>query len=66
MERIDSDPEVKASGRSAFIRRAVRDYLDAREQERVDERLRDAFADAADSMLQEVDDMLSGQEWPEP
>lgn len=65
LERIDDDPDAQAWGRSAFIRRAVRTYLDARERRNIDDRLRDAYSGVADAMLVEVGDLLGAQVWPD-
>ncbi len=47
--RIDSDPEVRDKGRSAFIRTAVRLYLKAKERREIEARLAGAFAGEADA-----------------
>lgn len=64
LDRIDSDPEVRAKGRSAFIRSAVRLYLDAKEHRTIDRRLADAYAGEADELLGEVEALLERQPWP--
>ncbi len=65
LERIDDDPDARAWGRSAFIRRALRIYLEAKERRRVDDRLRDAYSGVAEAMLAEVSDLLGSQTWPQ-
>lgn len=62
--RIDADPEARERGRSAFIRSAVEMYLRARHRRRIDAQITDAYAGSADDLLEEVADMLGGQEWP--
>ena len=65
LRKIDEHPETKDLGRSAFIRSAVRFYL-----ERQQRRTRDlAYAkgykgDAAD-VYDEFSDLMAGQAWPE-
>ncbi len=65
LSRLDRDPEVRALGRSAFIRKAIAAYLEQRERRLVDSKIRDAFGGHADEMLAEVADLLGGQAWPD-
>jgi CopG family transcriptional regulator / antitoxin EndoAI len=65
LKRLDADPEVKAKGRSAFIRDALRVYLRARERARIDEKIRAAYGGRADAMLREVETLLRDQAWPD-
>jgi len=65
LQRLDADPEVKAKGRSAFIRDALRVYLRARERARIDERIRAAYGGRGDAMLREVESLLGNQAWPD-
>ena len=62
--RIDADPEARERGRSAFIRSAVEMYLRARRRREIDAQITGAYADSADDLLEEVADLLGGQEWP--
>jgi metal-responsive CopG/Arc/MetJ family transcriptional regulator len=39
LKRVDADPEVKASGRSAFLRKAIEEYLKHRRERSI----RDAY-----------------------
>jgi metal-responsive CopG/Arc/MetJ family transcriptional regulator len=64
LRRIDADPEARERGRSAFIRSAVEMYLRARRRREIDAQIADAYAESADELLNEVTDLLSGQEWP--
>lgn len=59
--RIDSDPEARDKGRSAFIRAAVRLYLEAKERRRIERRLADAYAGEADALLEEIESLMGGQ-----
>jgi metal-responsive CopG/Arc/MetJ family transcriptional regulator len=65
LKRLDADPEVKAKGRSAFIRDALRVYLRARERARIDERIRAAYGGRGHAMLREVESLLGNQAWPD-
>jgi metal-responsive CopG/Arc/MetJ family transcriptional regulator len=65
LKRLDADPEVKARGRSAFIRDALRAYLRARERARVDDQIRAAYVGRANAMLREVESLLESQSWPD-
>jgi metal-responsive CopG/Arc/MetJ family transcriptional regulator len=62
---IDKEPEVQAQGRSAFIRKAIRLYLDAKRRREIDQQLIEAFAGQADAMLEEVEDLITLQAWPD-
>jgi metal-responsive CopG/Arc/MetJ family transcriptional regulator len=62
--RIDADPEVKDKGRSAFIRSAVRLYLEAKKRREVEARLAQAYAGEADDLLEEIESLLGRQSWP--
>ena len=62
LRRIDADPEARERGRSAFIRSAVEMYLRARRQREIDAQIANAYADSADDLLEEVADLLGGQE----
>ncbi len=62
--RIDADPEVRDKGRSSFIRAAVRLYLKAKERRQVELRLAQAYDGEADALLQEIDNLIGNQSWP--
>ncbi len=62
--QLDADPEVRESGRSAFIRRAVRFYLGAKQRRETDERIAQAYAGEADSLHGEIEPLIDGQPWP--
>ena len=62
--RIDSDPEARDKGRSAFIRSAVRLYLKAKERREIEARLADAYGGEADALLEEIESLMGGQSWP--
>jgi metal-responsive CopG/Arc/MetJ family transcriptional regulator len=64
LRRIDSDPEARQKGRSAFVRSAVLLYLEAKRKQQVDASIRRAFA-ARDPELQAVvDELMTVQQWP--
>ncbi len=62
--RIDSDPEVRDKGRSAFIRSAVRLYLKAKKRREIEARLAAAYGGEADALLDEIEALLGEQSWP--
>jgi metal-responsive CopG/Arc/MetJ family transcriptional regulator len=64
LDRIDSDPEARERGRSAFIRSAVELYLTARERREIDARLARAYQGEADALLAEIEGLLGKQSWP--
>ncbi len=65
LRRIDRDSEARRVGRSAFIRKALSTYLHAKERRDVDEAIRHAYEGQADDLLEEVQDLMGAQEWPE-
>ena len=64
LSQIDADPEVRERGRSAFIRSAVELYLKAKQRREIETRLAQAYAGQAASLLEEVEDLLGAQSWP--
>ena len=64
LRRIDSDPETREKGRSAFVRSAVSSYLDAKRRRDVDTAIRAAYGGAEDEMQAEVADLMDAQAWP--
>lgn len=63
LDQIDADPEAREKGRSAFIRSAVQVYLRAKELREIEERLAHAYAGEADSLLEEVEELIDKQSW---
>lgn len=66
LERIDADPETRERGRSAFLRSAAELYLSAKERRAIDDEIRRAYAGQADTMADEIAELLGEQEWPSP
>ena len=64
LRRIDSDPETREKGRSAFVRSAVASYLDAKRRRDVDTAIRAAYGGAEDDVQAEVADLMDAQAWP--
>jgi metal-responsive CopG/Arc/MetJ family transcriptional regulator len=64
LERIDRDPETRSAGRSAFIRAAVELYLDAKRRQAVETRVARAYEGQADSLLDEIAELVDRQSWP--
>jgi metal-responsive CopG/Arc/MetJ family transcriptional regulator len=64
LDQIDKDPETKLEGRSAFIRKAVKLYLDAKRRHELDEGIYKAFAGKADEMEREISEIMESQAWP--
>jgi len=65
LAQIDADPEVREKGRSAFVRSAVRLYLDAKGRRDIDARLVAAYGGKADELLVEAEELMGRQAWPE-
>ena len=63
LKRIDKDPEVKARGRSAFIRSAVEMYLTAKRRREIETSLDHAYQGEARAMLDEISELLDPQSW---
>ena len=64
LEQIDADPEVRERGRSAFVRRAVRYYLTAKERHELEARIAKAYDGEADALIDEVAELIGAQQWP--
>lgn len=64
LRRIDSDPETREKGRSAFVRAAVSSYLDAKRRREVDAAIRSAYGGAEDEVQAEVAELMDAQAWP--
>src|SRR5215210_637540 len=62
--QIDADPEAQERGRSAFIRSAVQIYLKAKERGEIERGLAQAYSGKAGSLLEEVEELLGNQSWP--
>ena len=65
LERIDSDPETRKRGRSAFVRSAVERYLAAKARRQIEARIAAAYRGHSDTSLAEIADSLDAQEWPD-
>ena len=61
---LDADPDARQHGRSAFVRTALRFYLEAKQRREVEAQLQRAYQGRADELLDEVADMITDQEWP--
>ena len=64
LRRLDADPDARQQGRSAFVRAALRFYLEAKQRRELEARLQRAYQGRADELLGEVADMIADQEWP--
>ncbi len=62
---VDADAEAKERGRSAFIRSALRLYLQAKGRRAIDAQIRAAYGEQADSMVSEIEDLMEQQTWPD-
>jgi metal-responsive CopG/Arc/MetJ family transcriptional regulator len=65
LRRIDRDPEARKRGRSAFVRSAVELYLAAKKRRDVDRAIARAYEGQSDAMLNEIEDLMGRQAWPE-
>jgi metal-responsive CopG/Arc/MetJ family transcriptional regulator len=64
LARIDRHPKVKKSGRSEFIRIAVRLYLDLERRRAIDDAYARAYGEKGDEVYEEFAELLKGQSWP--
>ena len=64
LRRIDSDPETREKGRSAFVRSAVSSYLEAKRRRDVDAAIHAAYGGAEDELRAEVAGLMDAQTWP--
>ena len=62
--QIDSDPEVREKGRSAFFHSAAQLYLKAKDRQQIEMRLTQAYSGQADRLLEEAEELLGLQSWP--
>ena len=66
LEEVDSRPEAKRDGRSAVIKRALRLYLDRRQQESIDESYARAYGGRRRARTaHEFEALLDAQAWPD-
>lgn len=65
LQRVDSDPETREKGRSAFIRSAVELYLRAKRKREIDRQIVEGYAGKADEVLAEVEELMEAQVWPD-
>ncbi len=65
LERIDQDSETRERGRSAFLRSAAELYLAAKKRRRIDRQIREAYEGVAEEMLEEIENIIGAQAWPE-
>ena len=65
LARLDADPEVKRSGRSALFRRAVEDYLRRRRRRDIADAYRAAYGSKI-GLSREWEGWDKEGAWPEP
>ena len=65
LARLDADPEVKRSGRSALFRRAVEDYLRRRRRRDIADAYRAAYGSKT-GLSHEWEGWDEEGAWPEP
>lgn len=65
LKRIDADPETRDKGRSAFIRSAVQLYFKVKERREIEALLTEAYGGKEDDLLDEIENLMSAQVWPE-
>jgi metal-responsive CopG/Arc/MetJ family transcriptional regulator len=63
LEELDRTPEVKAQGRSAIVRRALREYLDRRREAAIAAAYRRGYGEKP--VTRDEFPLLKGASWPE-
>lgn len=58
LSQIDTDPEVRENGRSAFVRRAVKYYLSAKARREIETGILSAYEGEADAMANEIAELI--------
>jgi len=64
LRRVDADPEVKARGRSAFLRNAINQYLGARRERSIRDTYRRGYR-ARPVRMGEFDTSDESLAWPD-
>jgi metal-responsive CopG/Arc/MetJ family transcriptional regulator len=64
LRHVDADPVAREQGRSAFVRTALRFYLEAKRRRDLEAQLQRAYQGRAHDLFGEVADMLTDQAWP--
>ena len=65
LRKLDGQPETKEHGRSAFIRSAVRLYLEVQQRRTRDRAYAQGYGGRAGEVWDEFSDLIAGQAWPE-
>lgn len=65
LKRLDADPEVQRTGRSAVIRRAIANYLRRRRESRISDAYARAYGDADDGLGPQFSGWTEEGVWPE-
>lgn len=65
LEQVDADPETRASGRSAFVRSAIGQYLAVKRRHEIDARITTAYGGRADDLLADAAEFMDAQAWPD-
>lgn len=65
LRQVDTDPQTRAQGRSAFVRSAIEFYLAAKGRRRIEAQLAKAYAGRASALLEEAADLMDAQVWPD-
>ncbi len=64
LRQIDRDPEAKRLGRSAFLRRAAREYLARRRNQQIRDAYRRGYGERPVS-AEEFGPLIEAQAWPD-
>ncbi len=65
LAEVDRQAKARDEGRSAFIRRALRQFMRDERRRAIDESYARAYAEKADELFEEVKDLIEGQVWPD-
>lgn len=64
LAEIDRKARIRKRGRSAFVRGALREYLDMERSREISAAYARAYAGKADEVFAEFADLIASQRWP--
>ena len=65
LKEIDRQKETREHGRSAFIRHALRLFLELQRRHEIDKGYQRAYGGKADQLWEEFAPLMESQRWPE-
>jgi metal-responsive CopG/Arc/MetJ family transcriptional regulator len=65
LREVDRQPEAKRNGRSAYIRNALRSYMNRQRELAIDAAYEAAYRRSSNEVYEEFKNLLGSQAWPE-